>query len=83
MLTLLLLRLLAVPSPRSKHFLVNALTQKFSHQPLDLDGQQFDFIFMKDVFHHLEPRKQIVKKIGEILAPGGSILIIEPNFWIR
>ena len=28
---------------------------------LDLDGQQFDFIFMKDVFHHLEPRKQIVK----------------------
>lgn len=48
---------------------------------LELDGHQFDFIFMKDVFHHLEPRKQIVKKIGEILAPGGFILIIEPNFW--
>ena len=52
----------------------------FRSNLLDLDGQQFDFIFMKDVFHHLQPHKQIVKKIGEMLALGGSILNIEPNF---
>lgn len=34
---------------------------------------------MKDTFHHLEPREQIVGKIAALLAPGGRVVIVEPN----
>jgi len=43
------------------------------------DGQQFDVIFMKDVFHHLEPREEVVAKLGHLLSSGGTIIIVEPN----
>ena len=46
---------------------------------LDLPDAQFDLIYMKDTFHHLEPREQIVGKIAALLAPGGSVVIVEPN----
>ena len=46
---------------------------------LDLPDAQYDLIYMKDTFHHLEPREQIVGKIAALLAPGGSVIIVEPN----
>ena len=47
---------------------------------LDMDNsEKFDLIYMKDVFHHLEPRSDVVKKLGDLLAPGGQLIIIEPN----
>lgn len=48
---------------------------------LDLPSAQYDLIYMKDTFHHLEPRDQIVAKIASLLAPGGRIVIVEPNAW--
>jgi 2-polyprenyl-3-methyl-5-hydroxy-6-metoxy-1,4-benzoquinol methylase len=39
---------------------------------LDLGDEQFDLIYMKDTFHHLEPRVDIVDKIARLLAPGGG-----------
>jgi SAM-dependent methyltransferase len=42
-------------------------------------SEQFDLIYMKDTFHHLEPRRQIVAKLASLLAPGGSVVIVEPN----
>ena len=45
------------------------------------EHEQFDLIYMKDVFHHLEPREEIVAKLASLLAPGGSIVIVEPNAW--
>jgi 2-polyprenyl-3-methyl-5-hydroxy-6-metoxy-1,4-benzoquinol methylase len=48
---------------------------------LDLPDAQYDLIYMKDTFHHLEPRDQIVAKIASLLAPGGKIVIVEPNAW--
>lgn len=41
----------------------------------------YDLIFMKDVFHHLEPRTEVVAKLADLLAPGGRIVIVEPNAW--
>ena len=49
---------------------------------LDLDdADKFDFIYMKETLHHLEPRKDVVRKLASLLAPGGRILILEPNAW--
>jgi 2-polyprenyl-3-methyl-5-hydroxy-6-metoxy-1,4-benzoquinol methylase len=48
---------------------------------LDLSDKQYDLIYMKDTFHHLEPRAQIVAKIASLLAPGGKVVIVEPNAW--
>lgn len=45
------------------------------------EEERFDLIYMKDVFHHLEPRKEIVAQLGSLLAPGGAIIIVEPNAW--
>jgi 2-polyprenyl-3-methyl-5-hydroxy-6-metoxy-1,4-benzoquinol methylase len=48
---------------------------------LDLPNEQYDLIYMKDTFHHLEPREQIVQKIVSLLAPSGKVVIVEPNAW--
>lgn len=48
---------------------------------LDLGHEEFDLIYMKDTFHHLEPRDAVVSKIAALLAPGGKIVIVEPNAW--
>jgi 2-polyprenyl-3-methyl-5-hydroxy-6-metoxy-1,4-benzoquinol methylase len=48
---------------------------------LDMPNEQYDLIYMKDTFHHLEPREQIVQKIVSLLAPGGKVVIVEPNAW--
>jgi len=48
---------------------------------LDLPPDQYDLIYMKDTFHHLEPRDKIVAKIASLLAPGGKVVIVEPNAW--
>lgn len=45
------------------------------------DRETFDFIYMKDVFHHLEPRANVIAKLSVLLSPGGRILIVEPNAW--
>jgi 2-polyprenyl-3-methyl-5-hydroxy-6-metoxy-1,4-benzoquinol methylase len=43
------------------------------------ETEMFDLIYMKDVFHHLEPREEVVKKLASLLAPGGKLIIVEPN----
>jgi 2-polyprenyl-3-methyl-5-hydroxy-6-metoxy-1,4-benzoquinol methylase len=48
---------------------------------LDLPHEVYDLIYMKDTFHHLEPRDKIVAKIASLLAPGGKVVIVEPNAW--
>lgn len=48
---------------------------------LNISGETFDIIYMKEVFHHLEPRDEVVSKLSELLRPGGVIILVEPNAW--
>lgn len=48
---------------------------------LALANDEYDLIYMKDTFHHLEPRDKVIAKIVSLLAPGGSVIIVEPNAW--
>jgi 2-polyprenyl-3-methyl-5-hydroxy-6-metoxy-1,4-benzoquinol methylase len=49
---------------------------------LDLpEDEKFDFIWMEQTFHHLEPRAQSVAKIAKLLKPGGEVVISEANAW--
>lgn len=43
------------------------------------ESEKFDLIYMKDVFHHLEPRENVVEKLIALLAPGGRVIVVEPN----
>ena len=43
------------------------------------EDENFDLIYMKDVFHHLEPRKKVVEKLVSLLSPDGKIVIVKPN----
>lgn len=45
---------------------------------LDLEGQ-FDVVFMREAFHHMEPRAKIVHKLAALLRPGGLLIIEETN----
>lgn len=49
---------------------------------LDLDEKnKFDLIYMKDTYHHLEPRNNINTKLSRLLNKNGTLVIIEPNAW--
>ncbi len=63
--------------------LARSLSCKFlGRSLLDLPGdEKFDFIWMEQTFHHLEPRAQAVEKIAELLKPGGEVVISEANAW--
>jgi 2-polyprenyl-3-methyl-5-hydroxy-6-metoxy-1,4-benzoquinol methylase len=39
----------------------------------------FDLIYMKEALHHIEPRSEIAGKLASLLAPGGSVVVLEPN----
>ncbi len=53
----------------------------FSHASvLDLpEHATFDLIWLEQSFHHLEPRRDVVRKIAQLLAPGGHVVISEAN----
>lgn len=47
---------------------------------LDIEAPEaFDFIWMEQTFHHLEPREKIVKKLASLLKPHGHLVISEAN----
>lgn len=53
----------------------------FSHASvLDLPAHAtFDLIWLEQTFHHLEPRVDVVRKIAQLLSPGGHVVISEAN----
>lgn len=48
---------------------------------LDLDEKQYDFIWLEQAFHHIEPRKDFFKKIRNLLKRKGFIVFSESNAW--
>ncbi len=45
---------------------------------LELEGQ-FDFILLRETFHHLEPRERVVEKLAQLLSDDGVLVIEETN----
>ena len=43
------------------------------------DGERFDVIWMEQAFHHLEPRRDVLRKTIDLLKPDGHLVISEPN----
>ena len=43
------------------------------------DAAGFDIIWLEQAFHHLEPRAEVVTKLGQLLRPGGKIIFSEAN----
>ena len=43
------------------------------------DREPVDIIWMEQAFHHLEPRRDVVRKTSELLKPGGHLIISEAN----
>jgi 2-polyprenyl-3-methyl-5-hydroxy-6-metoxy-1,4-benzoquinol methylase len=47
---------------------------------LDLATESaYDIVWMEQAFHHLEPRDVVVRKIIDLLKPGGHVVISEAN----
>lgn len=42
-------------------------------------NKKFDIIYLEETFHHLEPRGEIAKKISDLLADNGLLIISEVN----
>ena len=44
-----------------------------------LSGGQFDIVVMKNLLHHLERPADCLRAVKPLLAPGGEVLVLEPN----
>lgn len=47
---------------------------------LELSRGSFDLVLMTEVIEHLEKPEEVLKKIIEILKPGGYLIISAPNY---
>lgn len=45
----------------------------------DLPAGSFDFLKLRDVVEHLPNPYEVLVKVGELLAPGGVLLLVTPN----
>jgi len=41
--------------------------------------KKFDFIWMEEAFHHVEPRNELVGLLASFLKPGGYVVVSEAN----
>jgi 2-polyprenyl-3-methyl-5-hydroxy-6-metoxy-1,4-benzoquinol methylase len=55
--------------------------QFISQSLLDITKNKYDVIWMEQTFHHLEPRDDVLIKLGELLHHGGRLVISETNGW--
>ncbi len=57
----------------------------FLTHPLSGDSQSYDMVYWNDVFEHLPPDESCdyLRRIHELLAPGGVLLTITPNWHTR
>jgi len=44
-------------------------------------SHDWDVVWMEQAFHHLEPRKAVVRKINDLLADNGELVFVEANAW--
>jgi len=70
-----------------KEIIENQLAKKLpcefiNSSVLELDTtKKYDIIWMEQAFHHLEPREKIIKKLSDLLSPGGYLVFSETSAW--
>lgn len=48
----------------------------------DMGGDEtFDLVYLREAFHHIEPREKAVERLVRLLNPGGTLVISEANAW--
>lgn len=55
-------------------------------ETLPLPAKTFDRVIMVDALHHVKNQQQTLNEIWRVLAPGGRMVIEEPdihNFWVK
>lgn len=45
------------------------------------DEETFDLIYLREAFHHIEPRERAVERLVRLLKPEGTLVISEANAW--
>jgi len=55
----------------------NIIPKLVSEDRLDLPKKSLDFIFMRNVTHHLPNRTKYFRELKELLKPDGKIVVIE------
>jgi len=45
------------------------------------DAEKFDLVYLRETFHHIEPRAEAVRKLAGLVMPGGRLIISEANAW--
>jgi len=55
----------------------NVIPMLASEGRMDLPGESLDFIFMRNVTHHLPNRVEYFRSLQDFLRPGGKVVIIE------
>ena len=45
------------------------------------NAERFDLVYLRETFHHLEPRLQAVEKLASLVNPRGHLIISEANAW--
>ena len=66
-----------VKKQAAKENLVNIKFLLISAAKPELPKEHFDLIFIRNVYHHLENRVELMKAYKEALKPGGRLAIIE------
>ncbi len=46
---------------------------------LPLASEAFDLVICRDVLHHVETPDNVLAEMRRVCAPGGSVIVIEPN----
>ena len=63
----------------AKQGLSNIITVLSKSEHVDLPKHIFDFIFMRNMTHHLSNRVEYFKELKEILKSDGKVIVIEYN----
>jgi SAM-dependent methyltransferase len=46
---------------------------------LPFRARAFDAILCRDILHHVEDPQRVVEEVARLCAPGGSVVVLEPN----
>jgi 2-polyprenyl-3-methyl-5-hydroxy-6-metoxy-1,4-benzoquinol methylase len=58
----------------------NAVVAEIGDQAFPLPDNSFDVVFTKSVIEHVENWEQFLSEIFRVLKPGGSVIVMTPNW---